>query len=123
MKHIPRAVKRRAVRRMYNEHPEYVAEGNVKGGPRGYEQAKGRGKGKKKDRENDGAIQFDRTVAMLGDAPEAPLSTSFRGHMGPPGALALGDMEGVLAENNGRKKKRRKIKRVREPRDSDSDTI
>merc|ERR1712190_202060 len=59
IKHIPRAIKRRVVREMYDDHPEYL--GQVKGKKekkKDKDRSRSRGKEKKKDR--DGGRDRDR---------------------------------------------------------------
>merc|ERR1712228_503615 len=55
IKHIPRAIKRRVVREMYDDHPEYL----------------GQVKGKKEKKERDGGRDRDRGGDRGGDGPPA----------------------------------------------------
>jgi len=49
IKHIPKAIKRRVVREMYDEHPEYL--GSTRGGGKEKKEKKQRSRSRKKDRE------------------------------------------------------------------------
>merc|ERR1711966_211690 len=48
IKHIPRAIKRRVVREMYDDHPEYLGQSRSGG-----KEKRGKDKGKGKDRKED----------------------------------------------------------------------
>merc|ERR1711870_45055 len=51
IKHIPRAIKRRVVREMYDDHPEYL--GQTRGSGRGKEKDKARKKDRSRSRRKD----------------------------------------------------------------------
>merc|ERR1712226_1615175 len=71
IKHIPRAIKRRVVREMYDDHPEYLGQTKSSKKDKKKDKDRSRSRGKKDKKDRDGGRDRDRGGDRGGDGPPA----------------------------------------------------